>query len=168
MPQPQMLKEMKLNSPMKTYKTSRTKAKRRCPFHHRGLECKSRKSRDTWSKQASLALEYKIKQATVNRVLTRECTGQGKYPFPTTQETALQVDITRWWCPKYQNQIDYILCSQRWRSSIQSAKTRPGVDCGSDCEFLIAKFRLKLKEVGKTTSPLIYNLYQIPMITQWK
>ena len=43
-----------------------------------------------------------------------------------------------------QNQIDYILCSQRW-SSIQSAKTRPGADRGSDHELLIAKFRLKLK-----------------------
>ena len=38
------------------------------------------------------------------------------------------------------NQIDYILCSQRWRSSIQSAKTRPGADCYSDHELLIAKF----------------------------
>ena len=40
------------------------------------------------------------------------------------------------------NHIDYILCSQRWRSSIQSAKTRPGADCGSDHELLITKFRL--------------------------
>ena len=44
---------------------------------------------------------------------------------------------------QHRNQIDYILCSQRWRSSIQSAKTRPGADCDSDHEFLIAKFRLK-------------------------
>jgi len=44
---------------------------------------------------------------------------------------------------QHRNQIDYIFCSQRWRSSIQSAKTRPGADCGSDHEFLIAKFRLK-------------------------
>ena len=51
------------------------------------------------------------------------------------------------------NQIDYILCSQRWRSSIQSTKTRPGTDCGSDHELLIAKFRLNLKKVGKTTRP---------------
>src|SRR5574341_193020 len=54
-------------------------------------------------------------------------------------------------------QIDYILCSQRWRSSIQSAKTRPGTDCGSDHELLIAKFRLKLKKVGKTTRPFRYD-----------
>jgi len=45
----------------------------------------------------------------------------------------------------HQNQIDYILCSQRWRSSIQSAEIRPGTLCGSDHELLIAKFRLKLK-----------------------
>ena len=63
---------------------------------------------------------------------------------------------------QYWNQIDYTLCSQRWRSSIQSAKTRPGADCGSDHEFLIAKFRLKLKKVGKTTRPFRYDLNQIP------
>ena len=50
---------------------------------------------------------------------------------------------------QYQSQIDYILCSQRWRKSIQSAKTSPGADCGSDHELLIAKFRLILKKVGK-------------------
>ena len=50
---------------------------------------------------------------------------------------------------RHRNQIDYILCSQRWRSSTQSAKTRPGANCGSDHELLIAKFRLKLKKVGK-------------------
>ena len=53
-------------------------------------------------------------------------------------------------------------CSQRWRSSIESAKTRPGDDCGSDHELLIAKFRLKLKKVGKTTRPFRYDLNQIP------
>ena len=60
--------------------------------------------------------------------------------------------------------IDYILCSQRWRSSIQSEKTRLGADCGSDHELLIAKFRLKLKKVGKTTRPFRYDLNQIPYI----
>ena len=58
--------------------------------------------------------------------------------------------------------IDHILCSQRWRSSIQSAKTRPGADCGSDHELLIAKFRLKLKKVGKTTRPFRCDLNKIP------
>ena len=57
--------------------------------------------------------------------------------------------------------IDYVICSRRWRSSIQSAKTRPGVDCGSDHELLIAKFKLKLKNVGKTTRPFKYDLNHI-------
>ena len=63
---------------------------------------------------------------------------------------------------QHQNQIDYILCSERWRSSIQSAKTRQGGDCSSDHELLIAKFRLKLKKVEKTTRPFRYDLSQIP------
>ena len=45
---------------------------------------------------------------------------------------------------------------------IQSAKTRPGANCGSDHELLIAKFRLKLKKIGKTTRPFRYDLNQIP------
>ena len=45
---------------------------------------------------------------------------------------------------------------------MQSAKTRPGADCGSDHELLIAKFRLILKKVGKTTRPFRYDLNQIP------
>ena len=57
-----------------------------------------------------------------------------------------------------QNQIDYILCSQRWRSCIQSAKTRLRADCSSDHELLIVKFRLKLKNKGKTTRPFRYDL----------
>ena len=63
---------------------------------------------------------------------------------------------------QYQNQIDYILSSQRHRCSLQSAKTRLGADCGSDHELLIAKFRLKLKKVGKNTRPFRYDLNQIP------
>ena len=69
---------------------------------------------------------------------------------------------------QYQNQIDYILCSRRWRSSIQLAKTRPGADCGSDHELLIAKFRLKLKKVGKTTKPCRCDLIKSLMTIQWK
>ena len=53
----------------------------------------------------------------------------------------------------YQNQTDYVLCSQRWRSSTQSVKTKLGAYCGSYHQLLIAKFRLKLKNVGETTRP---------------
>ena len=63
---------------------------------------------------------------------------------------------------QHRNQIDYILCSQRWKSAIQSAKTRPGAHYGSDHELLAAKFRLKLKKVGETTRPFKYDLNPIP------
>ena len=59
------------------------------------------------------------------------------------------MDITRWSILKSD-------CSQKWRSKI-----RPGADCGSDPELLIAKFRLKLKKLGKTTRPFRYDLNQI-------
>ena len=63
---------------------------------------------------------------------------------------------------QHQNQTDYILCSQRWRSSIQSAKTRWRAECGSDHELLNDKLRLKLKKVGKTIRPFRYDLNQVP------
>ena len=69
------------------------------------------------------------------------------------------MDITRWWIPKTRLIVFF---AARRRSSIQSAKTRPGADRGSDHELLIAKFRLKLKKVGKTTRPFRYDLHQIP------
>ena len=64
-----------------------------------------------------------------------------------------------------ENQIDYILCSQRQRSSVQSAKTRPGADCGSDHELLIAKFRLKLKKVWKTTTLLSWVQFNLSVVS---
>ena len=87
--------------------------------------------------------------------------------FTQTANTLFQQHKRRlyiWTSPdgQHRNQVDFILCSQRWRSSIQSTKTRPGADCGSDHELLIAKFRLKLKKVGKTTRPYRYDLNQIP------
>ena len=69
--------------------------------------------------------------------------------------TQTSPDGQRW------HKINYILCSQRWRSSIQSAKTRPGADYSTDHELLIAKFRLKLKKVGETNRPFRYDINQI-------
>ena len=100
-----------------------------------------------------------MKEGKANRVLPRECTGHRKHPLPQHKRS-----LYTWTSPdgKHLNQTDYILCSQRWRSSIQSAKTRLGDDCGSDHELFIAKFRLKLKKVGKTARPFRYDLNQIP------
>ena len=95
--------------------------------------------------------------------------GAGQRLIEFCQENALVIANTlfqqhkrrfyTWTSPdgRHRNQIDYILCSQRWRGCIPSAKTRPGADCGSDHELLIAKFRLKLKNVGKTTAPFRYD-----------
>ena len=74
---------------------SRTDTQKRCPFHHRGLECKSKKSRDTWSIVVKFDLGGQ-NEAKANRVLSREHTGHGKHPLPTTQEMTLHMDITRW------------------------------------------------------------------------
>ena len=88
--------------------------------------------------------------------MPRESTGHGNTLFQHKRR------LCTWTSPdgQYRNQIDYILCSQRW-SSIQSAKTRPGADCGSDHELLIAKFKLKLKNVWKITRQFRYDLNQI-------
>ena len=142
-------------------KPSRINTQKWCSFHYRGLECKSRKSRDTWSNRQIWPWHKEWSRAKPNRVLPREHTGHSKHPFPTTQEKRR---LYTWTSPDGQhwNHIGYTLYSQRWRSSLQSAKTRLGADCGSDHELLIAKFRLKLKKVGKTTGPFRYNLNQIP------
>ena len=125
------------------YGISTANTKKRCPFHYRELECKSRKSRNTWGNRQIWPWSTEWSRAKANKVLPRECTGHSKHPLPTTQEKTLHMDITT---GQHRNQIDYILCSQRWRSSIQSAKARLGADCGSDHELLIAEFRLKLKK----------------------
>ena len=116
--------------------------------------------RNTWSNRQIWPWSTELSRAKASRVLPRECTGQNKHPLPTTQEKTLHMDITRWSTTK--SDWIHILCSHRWRSSIQSAKTRPGADCGSDHELLIVKFRLKLKKVGKITRPFRYDLNQIP------
>ena len=100
MPQPLMPKKLNLNVLRWPTKPSRTNTKKRCPFHYRGLECKSRKSRDTWSNRQVWPWSTKWSRAKASRVLPRECTGNSKYPLPTTQETTLHMDIIRWLIPK--------------------------------------------------------------------
>ena len=133
----------------------RTNNKEWCPFHHRGLESKSRKSGDIWSNRHV----WPWSQNEVGQRLTEFC-----------QEGALVIQtpsskrrLYTWTSPdgQYRNQIDYTIFSQRWRSSIQSIKTRSGTDCGSVHKLLTEKFRLKLKKVGKTNSPFRHDLNQI-------
>ena len=105
-----------------------------------------------WSNKQIWPWSTEWSRAKANRVLPRERTAQ---QYKRRLYTWTSPDSRHW------NQTDYILCSQRWRGSIQSTKTRPGADFGSDHELLIAKFRLKLKKLEKTTRPFRYNLNQI-------
>ena len=73
---------------------------KRCPFHYRGLECKSRKSRNTWSTRQIWPWNVEWSRAKTNRVMPRKCTGHSKHPLLTTQEKTLHMDITRWSTPK--------------------------------------------------------------------
>ena len=140
-------------------------------FDYRGLKCKSRKSRNTWSNRQIWPWSTEWSRAKANRVLPRECTGHSKHHLPTTQKKTLHMDITRWSTPN----SDWLYSLQpkmQRRSSIQSAKIRLGADCGSYHELLIAKFRLKLKKVGKTTgegngNPLQYACLENPGRGAW-
>ena len=71
-------------------------SKKRCPFHYRGLECKSRKSRNTWSNRHIWPWNVEWSRAKTNRVLPRKCTGHSKHPLPITRKKTLHMDITRW------------------------------------------------------------------------
>ena len=105
-----------------------------------------------------LWVQNEASRAKANRVMQREHTGYRKHPLPTPQRW-----LYTWSLPdgQHPNQIDSIHCSQRW-SSIESVKPRLGGDYGSTHELVIAKFRLKLNKVGKTTRLIRYDLNQIP------
>ena len=135
----------------------RTNTQKRRPFHYRGLDAKAG-SQEISGVIGKFGLGV---QNEAGQRLTKFC--QENVLVIANINTLFQLHKRRlytWTSPDGQcwNQIDYILSSQRWRRSIQSAKTRPGADCGSDHELLIAKFRLEeLKKVGKTTRPFRYT-----------
>ena len=161
MPQPVMLKKLKLNSSMNSYKTFQIELtpKKDVIFIIGDWNGK------VGSQQISGVTSkfgLGIQNETGQR-LTEFCQ-KNTLVIANTLFQQHKRRLYTWTSPDSQlrNQIDYILCSQRWRSSIQSTKTRPGADCDSDHELLIAKFRLKLKNVGKTARPFRYDLNQIP------
>ena len=78
----------------------RTNTPKRCPFLYKGLECKNRKSRNTWGNRQIWPWITERSRAKANRVLPRKRTGHSKHPLPTTQEKTLHMDITRWSTPK--------------------------------------------------------------------
>ena len=97
-------------------------------------------------------------RAKTDRVLPRKCTDHNKHPLPTTQEKALYMDITRWSTLK----SDWLYSLQPKMETLYTIIENKTADCGSDHELLIAKFRLKLKKVGKSARPWRYDLNEIP------
>ena len=136
-----------------------TPPQKRCSFPYRGLECKSRKSRNIWSNRQIWPLSTEWSRVKANRILPRECTGHSKYPLPTTHQKTLHMDITRRSIPK----SDWLYSLQPKMEKLYTVnknKTRSWL--WLDHELLITKFRLKLKKLGKTTGPFRYDPNQIP------
>ena len=104
--------------------------------NHKGLECKSRKSRDTWSNRPVWPWSTKWSREKANRVLPRKHTGHTKHPLPTTQGMTLQMDITRWsilksyWLYSLQPEMKKLFTAS-------GKKKRLEADCGSDYELLL-------------------------------
>ena len=140
-------------------RASRTNTPKRCPFHYRCLECKSRKSRNTWSNRQIWPWSTEWSRAKANRVLPRECSGHSKHPLPATQEKTLHMDITTWSIPK----SDWLYSLQPKMENLYTViKNKIRSCCGLNHELLIAKFRLKLKKVEKTIRQFRFDLNQIP------
>ena len=129
---------------------SRTNTKKKMSFSSQGLECKSRKSRDTGvTGRFGLGVQNGAGQR-----LPEFCQMHTLVTANTLFQQHNRWHHTGTWPDgQCRNQTDCILSSWEWRSSIQAAKTRLGADCGSVHELLTAKLRLKLKKIGGTTRP---------------
>ena len=129
-------------------------------FHYRGLECKSRKSRNTQSNRQiwPLGIQNEARQRLI------EFCQENALVIANTLFQEHKRRLYTWTSSdgQHQNQIDYLLCSQRRRSSIQSAKKRPGADCGSDHELLLPNSDLNWRKLAITTRSFRYDLNQIP------
>ena len=107
----------------------RTNTQKRWPFHYRGLECKSRKSRNTWSNRQIWPWNTEWSRSKTNRALPRKCTGHSKHPLPTKQEKTLHMDISRWskpksdWLYSLQPKMEKLYAAAAAAKSLQSCPT---------------------------------------------
>ena len=137
--------------PTRRSRTNTKKKKKRHSFHHRGLEGKVG-SQEIPRVTGKFSLGTNWSRAKANRVLSREHTGHSKYYLPTTQETTLHMDITRWSTPK----SDWLYSLQPKMKKLHTVRavfTWPGADCGSDHQLSLQNSGFKLKKAGKTTRP---------------
>jgi len=132
---------------------------KRCLFHYRGLECKSRESRNTWSNRQIWPWSTEWSREKANRVLSRECTGHSKYPLPTTQDKILHMNITRWSIPKsdwlcsLQTKMEkfYTVSKNKIRSWLWHRLWTP-----------YCQIQTEIEESRENTRPFRYDLNQIP------
>ena len=99
MPQPVTLRSWSWTVLWRPTRPCRTNTQKRCPLYYRGLECKSRKSRNTWNNRKIWPWNMEWSRAKANSFAKRT-TGHSKHPLPTTQEKTLHMDFTRWSIPK--------------------------------------------------------------------
>ena len=138
---------------------------KRYPFHYRGLECKSRKSRNNWNNRQIWPWSTQRSRAKFNRILPRERTGHSKHPLPTTQKKTPHVDFTRWSTPE----SDWLYSLQPKMEKLYTVsknKTRSWLGLRSWTPY--CQVQTKLKKVGKTTRPFSYDQIKSLMIIQWK
>ena len=143
MPQQLVMKKLKLNGSLKTYRPSRTNNNNKWSFHYRGLECQCRKLRDTWINRQA----WSWSKNEGGQRLTEFC--QEKTLIVAS--TLFQEHKRRhylWISPdsQYWNQTDYILSGWDGEALYSQQKRRQEADCGSDHELLITKFRLKWRK----------------------
>jgi len=137
---------------------SRTNTEKRCPFHHRGLECKSKKSQGAWSNRQVWPSSTKLSRAKANRVL----------PIRRIANTLFQQHkrwLYTWTSPdgQYQNQIDCILLPEDGEALYSQQKQDQELTVAQIMNSLLQNSDLKiLKILEKTTTPVRYDLYQIP------
>ena len=138
---------------------SRINTPKRCPFHYRGLECKSRKSRNTWSNRQIWPWSTEWSRVKANRVLRRERTSHSKHSLPTTQEKTLHVDINRWSTPK----SDWLYCLQPKMEKlyiVSQKKTRSWLWLRSWTPY--CQIQTEIEESRENHRPFRYDLNQIP------
>ena len=159
MPQSLMPEKLKLNSSRETYKTFQTNTKKEILFIIEDWNAKVENQEIPGvTDKFGLGVQNEAGQRLI------EFSQENPLVIANTLFQQHKRKLYTWTSPdgQHRNQIDYFVCSQRWRSSIQSAKTRLGADCGSHHEFLIVNFRFQLKKVGKTNRPFRYDLNHIP------
>ena len=137
----------------------RTNTQKRCPFHYRGLECKNRKSRNTWSNRQIWPWNAEWSRAETNRVLPSKCTGHSKHPLPITQEKTLHMDITRRSTPK----SDWLYSLQPKMEKLYTVgKNKTGSWRWLRSWTPYCHIQTEIEESGKTTRPFRYDLHWIP------